>query len=971
MTLEAEFAEHAPFLRALARRLAAPSDAEDIVQDTYCAALDQPSRAGVIPWLVGVVKNRAARRRRSESRRRARELTIATDGTTPDTADVAARLEVARRLLQHVEALEPPLRDAVFLRYYEGLEPRHMAARLGAPLGTVKTRLARALARLRERLDADHPEGRAKWLGALAAFGGLRPGEPAVVLNSTAVARRVWLGVACAAAAAVTALLWLGPEPAPPQISAPEPAAAAVQIETQPPGEREALPSAAQVAVVAGVVEDAEVDVEPGRGQPAANVVVRARWRARAASTQPQQAPGAARAPSQPMRVAAEPLDDLSTTTDAHGRFRFELPAGATLDAVAADGTDTLRAARWSAASSAHDLPEQLLLTRYRAGRLEGVVVDPSGAPVASARVVLDRHADEGAALETTSDPSGRFVFAQAHADAWLTAERQGFVQFGASDLEARPRGGWQPARILLAPTATLAVEVLDAAGQPAQQVDNIVVVVGARETGLFAAMDCTPNPRVLTRAPVRDGRAEMTIAAGLELAVLAGASLFLSQRDGQGLTNASGQPIVVAAGEPSRLRLVLGNDVHVRVAVTDPDGLPVGDATVTFERVRDGCLERLRLATTDARGEFELPLASTMAQECLLITALGAGPTQQLRASRWLQVRGASPPAVELRLSPGAELVGHVRDAQGRALEARLHVALRSPEPGASTEREWLRHDGHSSTDANGAFRIPCPAGDVRLEVESRGFVPVVREDARAGAPLTVVLERAQHTRLRLRLPTPLDALEVDVAHLEASAGATPAWPRLDSTTIWSPAAHPAFAPQTPLRSRSDEGTWRRAPQLRLPPVDLADGRTFELQLERGPAMLSVCGRRSGSSLARLTTPPSIIAGDDVDLALPLTPTAACCGRIVFATGAALFPACIALADDHGRLLGISDLAHDPQEQFVLASSHGHFAIRRAPVGTWELRVGTRAELERGAARLRRQVTITAGANEPIVVEL
>src|SRR5690606_20732676 len=108
MTIETDLAQHAPFLRALARGLVSdPASADDLVQETYVAALDGRARQvrRVVPWLATVLRNLAARRVRGDSRRRNREQAIASDGRSPDTFTVASKLEVARRLLQHVEAL--------------------------------------------------------------------------------------------------------------------------------------------------------------------------------------------------------------------------------------------------------------------------------------------------------------------------------------------------------------------------------------------------------------------------------------------------------------------------------------------------------------------------------------------------------------------------------------------------------------------------------------------------------------------------------------------------------------------------------------------------------------------------------------------------------------------------------------------------------------------------------------------------
>jgi hypothetical protein len=55
----------------------------------------------------------------------------------------------------------------VVFRYFDGLLPAQIAAQLGVPLKTVKTRLHRALEMLRARLDAGHGGGRRGWSGLL------------------------------------------------------------------------------------------------------------------------------------------------------------------------------------------------------------------------------------------------------------------------------------------------------------------------------------------------------------------------------------------------------------------------------------------------------------------------------------------------------------------------------------------------------------------------------------------------------------------------------------------------------------------------------------------------------------------------------------------------------------------------------------------------------------------------------------
>src|SRR6185436_7564095 len=96
----------------------------------------------------------------------------------PEEPDVyVERLETEQRLSRELAALEEPFRSVLMLRYYEDLEPAEIAARLALPGGTVRWRLMRALALLRERLDRAHGGDRRAWSLALVPLA--RPGGAA------------------------------------------------------------------------------------------------------------------------------------------------------------------------------------------------------------------------------------------------------------------------------------------------------------------------------------------------------------------------------------------------------------------------------------------------------------------------------------------------------------------------------------------------------------------------------------------------------------------------------------------------------------------------------------------------------------------------------------------------------------------------------------------------------------------------
>ena len=120
---------HEAFVRRLARRLVRDEQrAEDLVQDTWVAALERAPNTHVRGWLGSVVRRIWSKELRGEERRHRRELE-ASRVEASDLLDEAMALEESRRLV--VEALfglTESLRTCLLLRYFEGLPPRRNRA---------------------------------------------------------------------------------------------------------------------------------------------------------------------------------------------------------------------------------------------------------------------------------------------------------------------------------------------------------------------------------------------------------------------------------------------------------------------------------------------------------------------------------------------------------------------------------------------------------------------------------------------------------------------------------------------------------------------------------------------------------------------------------------------------------------------------------------------------------------------------
>ncbi|HEX2171644.1 MAG TPA: sigma-70 family RNA polymerase sigma factor [Dehalococcoidia bacterium] len=137
------------------------ADAEDVAQEGFIKAHFALGRfrpgAPFRPWLLRIVANEARNRRKSAGRRAGLALKAAGAGAsgemTPSPEDIALAQEQRRTLLEAVNRLREEERLAIAYRYFLNLSEAELAEALGCPRGTVKSRLSRALGRLRTVLS--------------------------------------------------------------------------------------------------------------------------------------------------------------------------------------------------------------------------------------------------------------------------------------------------------------------------------------------------------------------------------------------------------------------------------------------------------------------------------------------------------------------------------------------------------------------------------------------------------------------------------------------------------------------------------------------------------------------------------------------------------------------------------------------------------------------------------------------------
>jgi len=152
---------------SLVRFLGDREAAAEVVQDAFMAlwrrsSTFDPAMGSLPGWLLSIARHRAIDRLRSEARRPAlapvEYLEDSRDADPErDPAGFADRRWADSVVRSMVSELPEAERHVVALAYTDGLSQSAIADRLGVPIGTVKSRTRRALARLRTRL-VDVPE---------------------------------------------------------------------------------------------------------------------------------------------------------------------------------------------------------------------------------------------------------------------------------------------------------------------------------------------------------------------------------------------------------------------------------------------------------------------------------------------------------------------------------------------------------------------------------------------------------------------------------------------------------------------------------------------------------------------------------------------------------------------------------------------------------------------------------------------
>jgi len=672
-------------LRLLARALVrAEHDAEDLAQEAWLRALQGgPREVGALgAWLGQVTRRLASNLRRSGERRATREASVARAEALPSSAEIAAQVEVARRLAEALERLGEPHRSLLRDHYLGGLELDALARRDGLSYDAVKSRLARARAALRADLERDGLGREVHWGLALAPLC-QRP-TPASI-PPAGVTVTAFLGIAamkpvftsiCVALAALA--LWFtlaGPAPEVVQpLTSGSDAGGAVTAALDEVARTESSPRSETTAtsrVDAAAPEAEEAD---------ARWRVTGRFRARGKDA----VPGVpfTLAMHRGLSLAGEPLARFELTTDSRGDFVLELDPPTTSVAfdvlVADDPTRDFLVYRPYLAPLGDGAPGPLEVhVLPLEATVIGRVLGPEGAPVVGARVRgFARHTVQTAADGTFRLPagSGRALTVSA------VAPGLGRAEVVVADLAP---GGTASVELRLPHAVRLSGFVRDDLGRPIEGAEVLVWQLDA-ETRTDAAGRYTLD-HLAVEVPDE------------ALTVRAAAPGFVTQL--ASLTFAGG-------AREFALDLELPRGVEVRGQVAGPGGRPVVGALVQVG------LGSSATCLTDDSGRFAVGGVAPGRTE-VSVTKRGFAPEK-----RELDLAGGED--LRLVLVSARRVRGTARGVDGEPLGG-LRVAAQI---GGSFGFEYAGDTAQTAADGTFEVRGLPRHGALRLEAFGAGFV-------------------------------------------------------------------------------------------------------------------------------------------------------------------------------------------------------------------------------------------------------
>jgi RNA polymerase sigma-70 factor (ECF subfamily) len=685
------------WLDALARRLVTdPHEADDIVQETWIAALKHPPPASVPArsWLARVARNFAIQRGRGESARRKREESVARHESTAGDSAAIDRAQTHRRLVDAVLVLEEPYRSTVVLHYFDHLPIVDIAVRQSTPESTVRTRLSRAISMLRARFQ--HEDGDAWSAAFLPLFAKthhvpLTPATSSTSLSTTtviggiAVATAWKIGASVAAAALVTWWMWPSHTPlavdlgaVAPSESPKEPLAATGSDAQQPrlalSATAPATPSSTPSQPLADTHALASLDVHVrwgDDGTPASGIMV-GLWQV----------------------GAPDPFTNRREgRTDEHGHVHFDGVFVGKVGVSGDRGGDAM-------VSVSAEKPSVADITIPDGMDVEGTVVDDHGEPVPDARIWISNYFNQTDGHEVErSDANGRYHLRDVGEARYLAALHD---RYGPSEqhlLERHPTGAHVELPLVLIRSArVIAGTVLDEVGRP---------VAGARvelRPGQRSAADECGRESWVTFPPVH----RITDAAGAFEAADMGDGMVRVTVRAVGFAPAD----AFASEQPDQrgpIIVKLKRQASMHGFIRNADGTPADDVLVACGDY-GGVMGSQ--TWTRADGSYRLEQLSALRNQ-VHVDARGGGEER-----RNFDLTAGADVEWNVTLRPNASVKGSVTDAEAKPLAGWLVMAKTSGDVNAKIQSAYTAEDGSFTVGnwPNGADTLEVREPDTLL---------------------------------------------------------------------------------------------------------------------------------------------------------------------------------------------------------------------------------------------------------------
>jgi RNA polymerase sigma-70 factor (ECF subfamily) len=1001
--------EHQRAIRGIARALCrSDADADDVAQDLAVAVHTRSGEAprDWLPWLAGAARRIHWARGRSDARRRVRENEVARAEEQPGAEEPLIQQEMTARLLALIETLPDAQSEVMHLRFWEGLPPRAIAVRVDASVAAVKTRQKRALAALREKLTDETEGGREAWMSAL---GGLPlvsiPAQAPVIGVAGAkslLSLGAWMSLKSLAVVAVLVAvgtgIWWSAQEASPDLEEPALELAQVAPSSTPVG-----PAAVEVAPERTMPARAAIPVaQPAAAQPQAPpdapegiLLVTGRVLNVPAGGDVSKATAASGIKVQMQAFAMMGFNESEvpqSVTDETGAFRIEHDAAQhypsfTILAGAGDGYAAASTeVRWEKGDLA---PVTVDLHRQAFTALSGEVVDRVGAPLAGVKVALKVGFDPSpGTVEVTSNAEGRFRFDQCTESGYAAATLPGWTMLASPAFEKDETGGWLPVRVVMCPSGALGVRIVSRDGGPI--------------SGLRVDLDMPPNEAYGSKRhsgwTAFQARADATTDASgvawfrdvwsdsnLRVQAHFDGSFLRMEREKDDVLEplglgAVGLPIVVSPGTERVLTLELESASTLRCKVVDASGAAYPGATVRLLNDGHHYSEQGFMGfngKTDDQGRCAIRLVSSVPLGAAVLSASddhgmrfswspGESP---LAASTKLDLGDPPSEEIVLTLAPTLGISGLIVDPDGEPVRGK--VSAKPVDGELVAGRLATGMSPVTSVGKSGEFNLAgMPDGLYDLAVECGGFARVDLKGVQAGTHgLTVELTEPRAARVEVFIDTGGAAMKQYVTlvgtHTPAS-GIEVEVPELARREVFTqPLGWPAEM----------QGLWYGAGGRRN-----GDGHTFFSltpseqpsklrELDPGTYWIGAQARaEDGTQFAQMGTGLVRVEEGDYHVTLRMRACVALSGQVRGESLPKGLGVSICLAD--GRPLPLN-VSREKMATFLGLSALGDFQLECVPAGSYELRLGTRAELRAGGALATQPLELEAGTPAVVTFEL